>query len=99
MPENPFVFGKIVREEQFCDREPEIEQIRELVDSNQHLVIISPRRYGKTSLIINALERNRVPYLYVDCSFIEDEKGLIQMVLTDYARKLDNIDTVQKILK
>lgn len=99
MVENPFIFGKIVRGAHFCDRETEISQIKKLVHSKQHLVIISPRRYGKTSLVINALERNRLPYIYIDCSFIEDEKAVIAVVLNEYAKKLDNIALLEKFLR
>jgi|GEM_PF-4655194 len=79
-------FGKVVRGEHFCDREQEMEQIKKMISSKQHIVVISPRRYGKTSLVINALERNRIPYLYVDCSLVEDEKGLIAVAINDYAK-------------
>jgi len=99
MTENPFVFGKIVRGVHFCDREVEIDQIKRLVHSKQHLVVISPRRYGKTSLVINALESNRIPYLYIDCSFVEDEKAIVAVALNEYAKKLDNIALLEKFLK
>jgi len=99
MVENPFIFGKVVRGEHFCDREQEMEQIRKMVGSRQHIVVISPRRYGKTSLVINALERNRIPYVYVDCSLVDDEKGLIELVINSYAKKLDNLALLEKFLK
>ena len=97
--ENPFVFGKVVFGNHFCDREKEIEEIKKLVRSKQHIVIISPRRYGKTSLVINALERNSIPFIYVDCSFVEDEKNLANLLLNDYVKKFDNIAMLEKFLK
>lgn len=99
MAENPFIFGKVVLGEHFCDREKEMTQIRGLIQSKQHIVIISPRRYGKTSLVINALERNKIPYLYLDCSLIDTEKDLVALILNAYARKLDNIALIEKALK
>lgn len=99
MKENPFIFGKVVRGEHFCDREQEMAQIKKMAGSGQHMVIISPRRYGKTSLVINALERNRMPYIYVDCSFVEDERGLISAIINDYTKKLDNVAMLEKFLK
>jgi len=99
MVENPFIFGKVVKGEHFCDREEEMEQIRKMVSSKQHIVVISPRRYGKTSLVINALERNRIPYVYIDCSLVEDEKGLIEVVINNYAKKIDNLALLEKFLK
>ena len=99
MKENPFIFGKVVRGEHFCDREQEMAQIKKMAGSGQHIVIISPRRYGKTSLVINALEKSRMPYIYVDCSFVEDEKGLINAVINDYTKKLDSTAVLEKFLK
>ncbi len=99
MVENPFIFGKVVRGKYFCSRGKEIEQIKNLIRSKQHIVIISPRRYGKTSLIINALERNKIYYIYVDCSFIENETDLINLIINDYVKKIDNIAIIEKFLK
>lgn len=53
--QNPFVFGKVVRGNDFCDRNEEIEKINGIIRSKNNLVIISPRRYGKTSLILRIL--------------------------------------------
>jgi len=63
------------------------------------MVIISPRRYGKTSLVINALERNHVPFLYIDCALAEDERSLVNAIANEYASKLDNIQVLEKVLR
>ncbi len=99
MVENPFIFGKVVSGEHFCDRVEELKQIKKLVGSRQHTVVISPRRYGKTSLVINALERSKTPFIYVDCSILEDDKGIVAAVLNEYVKKFDNIAIVEKFLK
>lgn len=53
---NPFKYGEAVLGENFADREKELnELIRDLSDC-ERVFLISPRRYGKTSLIMNALE-------------------------------------------
>ncbi len=88
-----------MRGDHFCDRTKEIGEIKKLVHSKQNIVVISPRRYGKTSLVINALERNGIPFIYVDCSFVEDEKNLANLLLNDYVRKFDNIAMLEKFLK
>ena len=55
--QNPFKFGSVVTGEDFADRRRELaELVRELKDG-QHLFLLSPRRYGKTSLIITLLDR------------------------------------------
>ena len=57
--QNPFKFGSVVTGQDFADRRRELAEItRELTDG-QHLFLLSPRRYGKTSLILVALESLR----------------------------------------
>ncbi|GFP43568.1 hypothetical protein HKBW3C_02698 [Candidatus Hakubella thermalkaliphila] len=52
---NPFKYGEVVVGEDFADRQKELaELVRDLRDG-QRIFLISPRRYGKTSLIMNAL--------------------------------------------
>jgi uncharacterized protein len=67
--QNPFRFGPVVTGGDFADRRTELAELcRELRDG-QHLFLLSPRRYGKTSLIFAALEalrRGGVLAAYVD---------------------------------
>ena len=53
--ENPFIFGEIVKQRHFVDREKELQNlIRDLADG-QKLFLLSPRRFGKSSLVSLAL--------------------------------------------
>jgi hypothetical protein len=53
--ENPFVFGEIVEQRHFVDRDEELQNlIRDLADG-QKLFLLSPRRFGKSSLVSLAL--------------------------------------------
>jgi len=47
----PFVFGRIADSEHFIDREDERTRLRGNFDSLVNTVIISPRRWGKSSLV------------------------------------------------
>jgi hypothetical protein len=52
---NPFVYGEIAPIAAFVDREAELDRLgRDLLDG-QKIFLISPRRYGKSSLIRHAL--------------------------------------------
>ena len=57
--ENPFVYGKVARGAAFADREAEIDELMADIASSQNVIIFSPRRYGKTSLILEVLDRIR----------------------------------------
>ena len=49
--ENPFKFGTIVEEKYFTDRVEEVAYIEQFMKSVNHLVLISPRRFGKSSVV------------------------------------------------
>lgn len=57
--ENPFRYGAIVSGEYFVGREREQTELAIDMSSGQNVVLVSPRRYGKTSLILTITQRLR----------------------------------------
>ena len=49
--ENPFKVSGFVDDPAFCDREQEQKDLRLYIKSSQNILLFSPRRYGKSSLI------------------------------------------------
>ncbi|MPZ19014.1 MAG: AAA family ATPase [Luteitalea sp.] len=63
MASNPFVYGEVVPPSAFIDREVELARLVNDLAASQKVFLISPRRYGKSSLIrqaLVALARQRV---------------------------------------
>lgn len=55
--ENPFKFGGIVRGPFFADRKQELDELsREMINLSR-IFLISPRRYGKTCLLFNLMDK------------------------------------------
>ncbi|MFA6435107.1 MAG: ATP-binding protein [Elusimicrobiales bacterium] len=54
---NPFIYGEIAVGKAFVGRKDELADITRGLESGERIFLISPRRFGKTSLIINMLER------------------------------------------
>jgi hypothetical protein len=52
---NPFVYGEVVPQEAFVDREVELDRLTRDLLAGQKIFLISPRRYGKSSLVRQAL--------------------------------------------
>ena len=52
--ETPFIFGKIATEKNFTDREMETANLVQNFTSLINTIIISPRRWGKSSLVNKA---------------------------------------------
>jgi hypothetical protein len=91
-PENPFVYGEIVPKSAFVDRDAERERlITDLADC-QKVFLISPRRYGKSSLVrhaMAALSKQGVATLEVTVSSFSSYVAFLE----GYTRALAELDT------
>jgi hypothetical protein len=52
---NPFIYGEVVPAAAFVDRETELDRLTRDLLAGQKIFLISPRRYGKSSLVRQAL--------------------------------------------
>ncbi|MBI4492205.1 MAG: ATP-binding protein [Chloroflexi bacterium] len=67
--ENPFRYGEVATGVYFTDRSVELAELQADIRTGQNVVIISPRRFGKTSLVFQALEllkQEHVLVAYID---------------------------------
>jgi hypothetical protein len=55
--ENPFVYGEVVPPAAFVDREQELARLAGDLAAGQKVFLISPRRYGKSSLVRQAMRQ------------------------------------------
>jgi len=78
MHENPFEYRLLAKGENFIDREKEIETIHRAAESGQNITIYSPRRYGKSSLIMESFERmgQDIITVYIDFNKINSVSEL-----------------------
>src|SRR4026209_2740102 len=68
---NPFVYGEVVPAISVVERESELERLTRDLLAGQKIFLISPRRYGKSSLVRQALraaERGGAPTVEVTVS-------------------------------
>lgn len=56
---DPFHYGSPAGADHFCDREQELADIEARMLSGNNVVLLSPRRYGKSSLLLQAISRVR----------------------------------------
>ncbi len=54
---NPFSYGTIAKGSNFYDRKEECTKIIETLSGGNNLLLLAPRRYGKTSLVFKAMEQ------------------------------------------
>ena len=69
MTENPFVFGKAAEGEYFTDRIEDAKRLTANLTHGINTILISPRRWGKTSLVKEVISKNDRPdikFIFVD---------------------------------
>ena len=89
---NPFVYGEIVPEAAFADRVDELAELVADLENAQKVFLISPRRYGKSSLIRRALASlQRHGHLTVEVTVASYSSYLA--FLEGYARAIASIQT------
>ena len=84
--ENPFKFGTVVEGEYFTDRVEEVAYIRQFVESANHLVLISPRRFGKSSVVAKALKQSGRKNITVNLQMVTSVADLSAKLLREFFR-------------
>jgi len=95
---NPFKYGEIVSGSNFIDREDETKKLLRDMGNGLKCFLISPRRYGKTSLIrtiIDKLKRKGYLVAFIDLYGVASLEQMAVVLSRAYAEaqetKLDNI--------
>ncbi len=90
--DNPFIYGEIAPGDSFVDRETELDRLVTDLGDGQKVFLISPRRYGKSSLIRQALATlGRRGALTVELTVSSHSSYL--SFLEGYARALAAVET------
>lgn len=87
----PFKFGKIVNAEYFTNRINEVEQLANNFLSLINTVIISPRRWGKSSLVQKAAETTgkrdtKTKFCFIDMYNVRNEEQFYQLLAQEVLR-------------
>ncbi len=87
----PFVFGKIATKADFTDRENEVLRLASNFISGTNSILISPRRWGKSSLVVKAsevvLKKNRkIKFCFVDLNNVRTEEEFYKNLATAILR-------------
>jgi hypothetical protein len=90
--DNPFIYGEIVTTGAFADRVPERARLAADLTSGQKVFLISPRRYGKSSLVrdvLRGLERRNILTVEVSVASSSSYVGFLE----SYAQALVAAET------
>src|SRR5437016_13073451 len=103
----PFEYGTIVTGKFFTNRENEINRLITGFESSQNIILISPRRWGKSSLIEAASEKlnlRKFKICKIDLFNIRDEEQFFkyyvkQVIKTTSGKPKEWFETAKSFLK
>jgi AAA+ ATPase superfamily predicted ATPase len=89
--ETPFVFGRIASAQNFTNRKKETERLVLNFSSSVNTILISPRRWGKSSLVKHATEINSrknkgIRFCFIDLNNVRTEEQFYQYYATAVLR-------------
>jgi hypothetical protein len=100
---NPFVLG-LVRGPDLCDRKHELEDLCSRAQNGHNVILVSPRQYGKSSLVLEAQEQLRASgflTVYVDLLAIASDsdvpRKLAAALVTDLGRGADPVTLAKRV--
>jgi len=98
---NPFVYGAIVTGTHFVNRDQEIREITAGLLGGQHIILYSPRKMGKSSLIEEVFRRiNESGAAYavrINLQKTETKEALSMMLINETVRK--TYSSIEKLAK
>jgi AAA+ ATPase superfamily predicted ATPase len=103
---NPFSYGAVVKEPYFFNRTEEVRRIVDTLGGGNNLVLYAPRRYGKTSVVMKAIEALRAQgfvCIYFDFMTVYSRESFIEAfsraVLTSQGNFSRAAQTFSKFVK
>lgn len=89
--ETPFIFGKIASKKNFTDRKVEIDQLITNFSSLVNTILISPRRWGKSSLVERAAEivsrkDKSIRFCFIDMYNVRTEEQFYNLLAQEVLR-------------
>src|SRR3990167_3135974 len=82
----------------FCNRTDELKRLIYDLKNSIPVLLMSPRRYGKTSLAMRAIEQLQYPYADIDLFKACDEHDIAKIILTGIGQLLGQIESSPKKL-
>ena len=95
---NPFKFGTVVENSFFTDRQNELQHIKSVLNSENHLILISPRRFGKTSLVVKALRESNRKHIMLNLQSVVSTEDFAARLLKEIF-KIYKFEKVKHFIK
>jgi AAA+ ATPase superfamily predicted ATPase len=76
----------------FCNRINELERLKHDISLMKPTLIVSSRRLGKTSLVLKAIERTKLPYVQFDFLSVISEEDVERIILKGIGKLITKIE-------
>lgn len=101
MSTNPFILIPYKEKELFCDRKNELNNLVAMVQNNENITLISPRRYGKTGLIYRLFDEIETQGLniatyYIDIFSSQNLDGFIKLLTEALTKSLEKEPLIKR---
>lgn len=86
---SPFKYGKIVTGDSFINRSGDIKRIQQNINAGINTILVSPRRWGKSSLIKQVAHLNRnnkIRFAFIDFFNIRTEEDFLEKYAAEVIR-------------
>ena len=83
----------------FCNREDERAAVKVSIESHEHLVLIAPRRYGKSSLIRQVLKENNFPGICIDLFFVLSQAEVTKSIAEGVSSIINELMPATKLAR
>lgn len=78
-----FKSGMPVYGKDFIDRKEHLKKFNTFIKNNQHIMIKAPRRFGKTSLVLEVFETYKYDKIYIDVKRATSLKSLAEQIINE----------------
>ena len=82
---------RVASGKRFCNREKERKLLKELFKQKRPTVLISPRRYGKTSLAYKATEEIKYPFCVIDFLTAYNDDSICSCIISGVSELMSKI--------
>ncbi len=106
---NPFIFGKIVSGDHFIDRENDLARLKNNLSGDINTILISPRRWGKSSLVMktaSSIERHnsQIKFCFIDLFNIRTEEEFytnfaMELLKIAYTKWEERLNSAKKFFR
>ena len=82
--------------EAFCNRLEETARLKLCIEQRRPVLLVSPRRYGKTSLALHAIHQTKLPFAHIDFFSAVDEQDIERAILNGIGKLIGSMESLPK---